>query len=215
MNNKKMNSLYKIVLLIFIVSGCSSVKTTIDEAYISEIKKVQATLNDEFANAKESPLDSIDFVNFKGLDFFPIDKKYRVVAKFVKNEHPVVFEIPTTTTRKPKYIKYGDVYFKLNGQKCHLEVYQNQANLKNEKYKDYLFLPFNDYTNGFTSYGGGRYIDLHIPKNTNQIVIDFNKAYNPYCAYSHRWSCPLIPSANNLKIEIKAGVKKFTHRQNN
>jgi len=198
-------------IILFTISSCKSTKKAVDNdtEYINEIIKIQDKLNAEFHNPKESPLDKKDLANFKSLDFFPINKKYRVEAKLILNKNPEVFELPTTTKRKPKYIKYGDTYFTLEGKNLHVEIYQNQANLQSEEYKDYLFLPFNDYTNGFESYGGGRYIDLHIPKDKTKIVIDFNKAYNPYCAYSHRWSCPLIPSANSLKIEIKAGVKKF------
>jgi len=204
----RMKNIQYLIILLFI-SACGSQKVVTSKTYISEIKAVQAKLNAEFANPKESPLDKKDLANFKSLDFYPIDAKYRITARFVKNENPVVFEMPTNTKRKPKYIKYGDAYFTLEGKEFHLEIYQNQANLQSEEYKDYLFAPFNDYTNGFETYGGGRYLDLHIPKTENQIIIDFNKAYNPYCAYSHRWSCPLIPSANYLKIDIKAGVKKF------
>ena len=75
-------------------------------------------------------------------------------------------------------------------------------------YKDYLFLPFTDPTNGVTTYGGGRYLDLMIPA-TKVVQLDFNKAYNPYCAYSGNYSCPIPPEENHLEIEIKAGVKKY------
>jgi len=206
---RKLVVFLSIILSVFL--SCQSIKKIVDDdtAYINEIVKVQDKLNAEFRNPKESPLDKKDLANFKSLDFFPIDKKYRVEAKLVLNKNPKVFELPTTTKRKPKYIKYADAYFSLDGKDFHVEIYQNQANLQSEEYKDFLFFPFNDYTNGFETYGGGRYIDLHIPKNKSKIIIDFNKAYNPYCAYSHRWSCPLIPSANHLKIKIKAGVKKF------
>ena len=77
-------------------------------------------------------------------------------------------------------------------------------------YANYLFLPFNDNTNGKTSYGGGRFIDLEIPEaGSKTIVIDFNKSYNPYCAYNHKYSCPIPPSENNLNVEISAGVKAY------
>ena len=79
---------------------------------------------------------------------------------------------------------------------------------KKEQYKDYLFLPFSDLTCGSESYIGGKYIDLKIPKG-DTIVIDFNTSYNPYCAYSPKYSCPKVPLENDLKIEIRAGVKKF------
>ena len=80
--------------------------------------------------------------------------------------------------------------------------------MQQEKYRDYLFLPFTDNTNGEQTYTGGRYIDLSIPDG-DTIVVDFNKAYNPYCAYNKKYSCPIVPSVNNLDTEIRAGVKAF------
>ncbi len=199
-------AIISIFFLIFL--SCASSGQT-DDSYDKEIKAFQHKLNTEFSHKDESPLDSLDLAHFKSLDFFPIRPKYRVVAKFVKNQHPEVFEMSTNTARKPKYIKYGDAYFTLDGKKCHLEIYQNKSLIHNPEYKDYLFVPFGDTTNGTSTYAGGRYIDLRIPKQNDSIVIDFNKAYNPYCAYSHRYSCPLIPYENILPVAIKAGVKKF------
>ena len=79
--------------------------------------------------------------------------------------------------------------------------------MKQLEYKDYLFLPFTDLTNGTVTYGGGRYIGLRIPKSGNKIIIDFNQAYNPFCAYSGNYSCPIVPEENNLDVQVKAGVK--------
>jgi uncharacterized protein (DUF1684 family) len=80
--------------------------------------------------------------------------------------------------------------------------------MRQEEYRDYLFLPFADLTNGEETYGGGRYLDLTIPTG-NTILLDFNKAYNPYCAYNPKYSCPLVPKQNRLDIPIIAGVKAF------
>ncbi len=200
------------ILFSFILISCKTGKATKENKnYIQEIKNFQSKLNKEFEDSKTSPLDSLDRIHFKKLDFFPIDKKYRILADFKKNPRPVPFKYPTNTNRTPIYIKYGDVFFEIDGKKRHLEIYQNQENLKDSIYKKYLFLPFADETNGYETYGGGRYLDILIPKDSPKIVIDFNKAYNPYCAYSHRWSCPLVPPANHLPVEIRAGVKKFNH----
>ena len=79
---------------------------------------------------------------------------------------------------------------------------------QSEKYKNYLFLPYTDLTNGFESYGGGRYIDLTIP-DCNEIIIDFNKSYAPSCAYNHSYSCPVPPKENHLNVRIEAGVKNL------
>jgi uncharacterized protein len=115
----------------------------------------------------------------------------------------------TTTDRAPLYQQYAIVSFILNGKKEALRIYQSQDSKFNFEYKDYLFLPFKDTTNGTSTYEGGRYIDVFISNIINKtIVLDFNKAYNPYCAYNHDYSCPIPPLENHLNSAIKAGVKK-------
>ncbi|MEO8516217.1 MAG: DUF1684 domain-containing protein, partial [Flavobacterium sp.] len=168
----------------------------------------QEKLNKEYANPKESPLEEEDLKQFKGLDFFPINEKFIVKAQFIRTEKEKNFEMKTTGTRTPVYVKYGELHFKIDGKAFQLNLYQSIDLTKQKGYEDYLFLPFSDLTCGKESYLGGRYIDMRIP-NSNEVIIDFNKAYNPYCAYNHKYSCPLVPLENNLKIEIKAGVKKF------
>ncbi|MBA4133154.1 MAG: hypothetical protein C0525_00380 [Flavobacterium sp.] len=171
-------------------------------------EEFQANLNKEFANREESPLTDEDFKIFQSLDFYPIDEKFTVEAKFVSTPKEKVFKMKTSTTRLPEYKKYGELFFQIDGKSFKLNVYQNIELSKKEGYEDYLFLPFSDLTCGKESYIGGRYIDMRIPK-TNTVTIDFNKAYNPYCAYNHKYSCPIVPLENDLPIEILAGVKKF------
>lgn len=175
---------------------------------VTAVKKFQSTLNAEYADAKASPLMEADLKNFKALDFFPINEKAFVVAAFTRTEKEKPFEMQTSTDRKPMYIKYGEVRFQLEGKEFQLNVYRNIELSKNEAYKDYLFLPFSDLTSGKESYIGGKYIDLKIPAS-NTIVIDFNQAYNPYCAYNYKYSCPKVPLENDLNVAIKAGVKNF------
>lgn len=172
--------------------------------------KYQKQLNKEYANPKESPLTKKDLKAFKSLDFYPVNMDYCVEAKFVRTPNEKPFEMTTTTSRKPMYVKYGEVTFELQGRKCKLDVFQSLDLIKQEEYRDALFLPFTDYTSGNGSYGGGRYIDLKQPKGTT-MVIDFNTAYNPYCAYNHSYSCPVPPTQNDLKVEVKAGVKEYKH----
>lgn len=187
-------------------SNCTAQETS----YEDEIKLVQYELNREYADASTSPLTEEDLKTFKTLDFFKIDKNYRAEAAFELTPDTPIFEMQTTTDRLPLYRKYGIARFTLNGVKLELSIYQNQKLMTDIEYEDYLFIPFNDTTNGTLSYGGGRYIDLEIPsKESNTIVIDFNKAYNPYCAYNHKYSCPIPPSENNLSIAIPAGVKAY------
>ena len=165
-------------------------------------------LNKEYADKSESPLTDEDFKTFDGLDFYPISERFVVTAKFIKSENEKVFKMKTSGARTPEYIKYGQLLFSIDGKSYHLNVYQNIELSKKEGYEDYLFLPFSDLSCGKGSYIGGRYIDMRVPK-TDKVVVDFNTAYNPYCAYNHKYSCPIVPLENDLNIAILAGVKKF------
>lgn len=179
------------------------------KTYEEELTEWQHELNDEFADPKTSPLPDHERHKFKSLDFFPIDAKYRMVASFQRTPDEPPFTMPTTGERKPVYVKYGIATFSLEGQTFSLPIYQNIQLSQTEEYKDYLFAPFTDQTNGFETYGGGRYIDLRIPENETEIILDFNKAYNPYCAYNSKYSCPIPPPENDLNLKITAGVKAW------
>lgn len=175
---------------------------------ISAVEKFQKELNTEYADAKTSPLMVEDLAAFKSLDFYPINEKFFVVAKFIRTDDEKPFEMKTSTSRKPMYVKHGEAHFTIDGSAFKLNIYKNIELSKDLEYKDYLFLPFSDLTSGKESYIGGKYIDMKTPKG-NTIVIDFNRAYNPLCAYNSNYSCPKVPLENDLNIEIRAGVKKF------
>ena len=168
----------------------------------------QKNMNEHYADSAKSPLKIKDLAVFKALEFFSINEKYFVKATFKRTKKEKPFEMKTTTSRRPLYVKYGELHFEIDGISCQLNVYQNVEFSKKPGYKNSLFLPFTDYTSGVESYGGGRYIDLEIQKGNNW-TIDFNQAYNPYCAYNEKYSCPIVPEENDLKVEIKAGVKAF------
>ena len=172
------------------------------------IIQFQKKMNEHYADSAKSPLKKKDWAVFQALEFFPISEKYFVKANFKRTKKEKPFEMKTTTSRKPMYVKYGELHFEIDGIPCQLNVYQNVEFSKKPGYKNSLFLPFTDYTSGVESYGGGRYIDLEIQKG-NTWAIDFNQAYNPYCAYNEKYSCPIVPEENDLKVEIKAGVKAF------
>ena len=195
------------LILLISLTSCTQKKETFDN-YTASIKDFQYELNTKYGDKEDSPLTEEDLRKFKALDFFPIDSTYKVIAKFELNENPTFFEMPTTTDRKPIYKTYGTATFSLAGKELELHIYQNQGLIKKPEYKNHLFIPYTDLTNGNGSYGGGRYIDLEIPEG-NTIIIDFNTSYNPYCAYNHKYSCPIPPKENNLTISIKAGVKDF------
>ncbi|NRS90572.1 hypothetical protein HNQ02_003517 [Flavobacterium sp. 7E] len=195
---------YTVLLLsFFFVFGYSQEK--FDTA---KVIKFQDELNAEYANAKTSPLMEADLAHFKALDFFPVNEKFFVNAQFTRTPKEKAFKMKTSTDRTPIYVKYGEVTFEIDGKTFKLNVYRNIELSRKKEFKDYLFLPFSDLTSGAESYIGGKYIDLKLPKGTT-IAIDFNTSYNPYCAYSPKYSCPKVPLENDLNIEIKAGVKKF------
>lgn len=172
-----------------------------------DILAFQNKLNGEFmGDSLHSPLTKKQRLTFKGHDFYPIDLAYRVKATLIRTPHEKPFKMAATRGEAKNYIRYGILRFSINGKELQLNVYQNLDLIKKEGYKNYLFLPFKDLTNSVETYGGGRFIDLQIPEG-NTLICDFNKAYNPFCVYSDRFSCPVTPVENSLDVEIKAGVK--------
>lgn len=190
-------------LLLIAVSGFAQAKFDPQLA-----KGFQQELASEYMDPAKSPLSGQDLADFPGLDFFPVDSNYFVVARFVRTEGEQVFKMKTTGPRTPEYVKYGELHFTLSGKVHKLNLYRNIELSKKEEYSNHLFLPFSDLTNGKESYIGGRYIDMTVPEG-DTVGIDFNRAYNPYCAYSPDYSCPIVPLENDLDVEIRAGVKKF------
>jgi len=170
----------------------------------------RAEMNAEFNDPEESPLTEEDFDTFTELPFFDIDTAFYVIAKFERAVDAEEFEMKTTTDRKPIYKLFGVASFTIKGETFKLQIFQNQKLITNEEYKNHLFLPFTDLTGGEECYSGGRFIDLQIPDG-DEIVIDFNKAYNPLCAYNHKYSCPIPPAENFLHVRVAAGVKYESH----
>ncbi|TXE09461.1 DUF1684 domain-containing protein [Gelidibacter salicanalis] len=198
-----MKTLVSVVLGVLFLWSCAQKKQELQGE-----TEFQRKLNAEFKDASKSPLKDKDRRDFNGLDFFKFDSTYVVQAVFTRTEDEQPFKMKTTTDRLATYIKYGEVSFKLKNEDFKLNVYQDQDLLEDEDFKDYLFLPFLDDTNGEETYGAGRYIDLSIPSG-NQLTIDFNTAYNPYCAYNAKFSCPIVPRENYLDAEVRAGVKDY------
>ena len=144
--------------------------------------------------------------------FFPVDANYRVVANFKKANNFNWFAMETSGTIKKTFRVYGMLRFMLNDTLVTLNVYQSQNLMNTDEFQNHLFLPFTDLTSGDETYTAGRYIDLLIEDIVdNKVIIDFNKAYNPYCAYvSGKYNCPLPPRENELPVAIFAGEKTFT-----
>ena len=195
-----MNRICILLFSLFLLLNCDNRKR-----YNNDLTPFQREINDFFKDASVSPLKKRDLKNFRGLDFFTYDSTYLVTAKLTKTPKEKPFMMLTTTDMVVEYIKYGTVSFELLNNQYSLDIYKN---LEDPNERDNLFLPFLDDTNGNESYGGGRYINLSIPQGDN-LIIDFNSAFNPYCVYDEKYSCPIVPRENYLPLEIKAGVKNF------
>jgi uncharacterized protein (DUF1684 family) len=196
-----------LAILLFSVLGFGKASAQ-TEPWIMALLQSREETNKEFANTETSILPEEDIPLFHGLDYFDIKAEFRIKAKFKRIKNGEEFKMKTTTSRLPIYKPYGYITFKLKGKKYKLTIYQNIELSKKEGYEDYLFLPFTDLTNGDSTYGGGRYIDMKMG-DLAKLTLDFNSAYNPYCAYNAKFSCPIPPTENHLEVAIEAGVKKY------
>ena len=177
------------------------------QTYLESMAKHRQEYKDDFLKNANSPLKQADLTY---LDFYEIDSTFKVKSSFMQTTDKATFKVPTSDGKQKEYFKYGTLTFTLKGQIQQLNVYRSLALLKMPQYKNYLFVPFKDQTNGTETYGGGRYLDLQTTDIQGDIlVLDFNKAYNPYCAFSNGYSCPIPPQANHLKVSIEAGEKIF------
>lgn len=192
-----------LVLLVHATIALSAQDTT---AWRDSLNAYWAHMDAEFADSLQSPLKADDRAHFEHLQRFAPDPSYCVEAAFepVVNAEPFVMK--TSTARLPLYKVYGTLTFDLGGMEYTLPVYEDAV--PNPAYPGHLFLPFTDLTNGEETYGGGRYLDLQAPLSTT-VTLDFNKAYNPYCAYNDRYSCPIPPIENHVDGQVRAGVLKF------
>ncbi len=198
------------IFVLFVALRATMVQAQMDNAtWQDELSAYWAGIDSTFQDPAKSPLPEADRAAFHGLERYPPDANYNVTARF-KAKPGKDFGMPTTTDRRPVYRSMGRLTFRLNGQKQQLTVYQNRDLVKDAAYADHLFVPFTDLTNGESTYGGGRYIDLKGPLGS-ELELDLNRAYNPYCAYNGRYSCPIPPAENHLKVRVEAGVKAYDH----
>lgn len=161
----------------------------------------------DFLTNPRSPLTKD---NLDDLDFFPASKGAVVKADVVRKPDAESFELPTYSGVTRTYRVWGIATFMWEGKPYTLHLYENMTLRTNPVYSDYLFLPFKDETNGVTTYGGGRYMNMS-KKDTEdgRIRIDFNTCYNPWCAYSDGFNCPIPPVENHLPFEMQAGEKMY------
>lgn len=178
------------------------------QSYQEKIATHRQQYKSGFTEDPRSPLKQADF---KNLHFFKPNETYRVVAKIELLNDKKALKFPTSSGQPKIYFRYAKATFVLKGQNLKLTLFKSEALSKDPKYSNYLFLPFTDETNQKSTYGGGRYLDINVNEIKNgSLVIDFNKAYNPYCAYSTGYSCPVPPQENDLPVKIIVGEKKYT-----
>lgn len=186
-----------ICLLIFL-SACNSTLMDKSALYQKELKAF-------YEDPATTPLSEEERKNFKGITFFPIDEKYKVEATFTPMLNGEVIPFPTSANKVKRYKQYGTLKFKIDDQDLILTAYTPEPPLSDAP--DYVFIPFRDATSGKTSYGAGRYMELEKADIVQgKVTLDFNTAYNPYCAYSQMYNCPIPPDNNTLPIPVEAGV---------
>jgi uncharacterized protein (DUF1684 family) len=173
----------------------------------TQIAEFQKKYMADFLEDKNSPLKKDDLQHLR---FYDADSSYKVVAKAQLIVNLPAFIMPVFNGNGQSYVKYALLKMVVKGKPVELTVYRNIALAKIPQYADYLFLPFTDETNGKDTYGGGRYIDLSEKDfKNNTVIIDFNKAYNPYCAFGSGYACPKPPEENQLNMPITAGEKLY------
>jgi len=194
-----------ILIIIVFIMIYSFMGTEISEKdYIETIQSSRVETQEYMKNDPDSPFNKKGEVKFNGLKYFEVDSKYKVKANIERLTSPEPTDIQMTNGETEKYFKYAIATFTLDGQ------LQNLLLLKSEKYwdEDMLFLPFYDATSANESYGGGRFLNLEYT-DQDILEIDFNLAYNPYCAYTDTYRCPIPPSENNITVEVRAGERIY------
>jgi uncharacterized protein (DUF1684 family) len=202
---KKTNAIYfyGIIAAVILILIYTFADTQANDSYVEKLTKFRNEKDEFFKNSDESPLTKKE--DFSKLNYFLPDLTYRIKSNIELIKDTTRLQIRMTGGEVENFIKYGYATFKLKDKTHKLLLL---LRMDEEGGKDELFLPFTDKTNGFETYGGGRYLDLELDNN-DQLMIDFNFAYNPFCAYNDNFTCPIPPSENQLDIEIKAGEKEF------
>jgi hypothetical protein len=185
------------------LEGEDQLNPKLEEKRVLEWRKERDTF---FKTHQRSPLSPKEKRNFKGLKYYPFDPKYVFSGQIERyifhiNNPKYYATFLTNKGTNKRYIRYGKFHFKLNGMEYSIEIYKSILS-------DNLFIPFKDKTNGKESYEGGRYIDAEILPGY-KMVLDFNMAYHPSCAYNDKFICVLPPRENMLDLEIRGGEKKF------
>ncbi len=197
-------TLTQLILMLLPLVAYSQQHQNYDEALAEHRAEYKA----HFLTDPRSPLTAADTAF---LDFFPPNTDWSIpLAKFERTPDAKPFEMMTYSGQKRDYVQFGVAKFEVAGQALTLNIYQNLRLIKDSLYRDHLFLPFKDLTNGEETYGGGRYMDLRQSDIYGPFIqLDFNECYNPWCAFSDGFNCPIPPKENHLEVEVRAGERNF------
>jgi uncharacterized protein (DUF1684 family) len=194
------------IWIFLLYSLCQSLQAQTSAAYLEKIAAHRKSYLQAFLQNPASPLNKKEL---KKVAFFAPDEAFLLTCTFTPIPDATPFEMPTYSGESKAYVQYGIASFTLSGQEYQLSIYRMSGRTL-PQYRDLLFIPFKDQSNGESTYGGGRYLDLRVQDIVDgTLVLDFNKAYNPYCAYSDGYSCPIPPDENHLQVSILAGEKAF------
>lgn len=195
-----------VIVLLIIIVFYSFNSSQGDPAYVDAIQKERDKKDRFMKTSKESPLPESERETFEGLKYFATDAKYKVIADLVPVESKKVVILKTNDGKEQRYLEYANAVFTLDGIRNTLLILEV---LDMGPFRGKLFLAFGDETSANETYGAGRYLDVAKVPGSSTITLDFNKAYNPYCAYNESFSCPFPPQENLLKVAIKAGEKNY------
>ncbi len=170
----------------------------------NEITGFRREKNIYFRDDPDSPIPTDKRANFKGLNYYSPDPAYRVKARLSRYDRPEPTTVVTSKGTMQAYLKHGTFGFQLQGVKLRLFVYKAAE----DPFARSLFIPFSDETSGSETYKSGRYLDLE-EQGGDEYELDFNLAYNPYCAYNDQYTCPIPPRENKLPVKILAGEKNY------
>ena len=167
---------------------------------MNELATFRAQRDQFFAAHPQSPLTPEQQQTFQGLSYFPEDPAYHLEVPVEEFPEKTEVALPTSTGDVGTYVRYGRLTFTVDATDVRLTLYANHHG---------FFLPFADALAGTETYGAGRYLDPE-PLGDGRFLLDFNRAYNPYCAYNEQWSCPITPRENRIAVPIRSGEKLFT-----
>lgn len=178
------------------------------ESIRKALEELRQAKDYSFKNLDGSPIPEGERAAFKGLTYFPVDLNYRVVCQLIPSKSDETLKMPATNGEDRLYRVVGSFHFEISGTKCSLLALKSVQNTSPLALRT-LFVPFKDATSGLETYGAGRYLELE-ENETGTYVLDFNRAFSPFCAYNSNYSCPIPPQQNVLTVAIKAG-EKYVH----